>query len=112
MSRFHARTILALSAFWFSTGPASAQVERIWLTHRTNDPSKLVVNWTTKMPGESQVRFGPSKDYGQEVHVPGNTTLHHVEIPVAKKDAEVNGTAGLSDRWRRAPRTPARIRAK
>src|SRR5207244_13640820 len=74
----------------FVASPASAQVERIWLTHRTNDPSKLVVNWTTKSPGDSKVRFGPSKEYGQEVHVPGNKTLHHVEIPVAKKDTEVH----------------------
>src|SRR5688572_33349836 len=65
---------------------APAQVERIWLTHRSNDPSKIVVNWTTKTPGDSKVRFGLTKDYGQEVHVPGKTTLHHVEIPLPKKD--------------------------
>ena len=64
---------------------ASAQVERIWLTHRTNDPSKIVVNWTTKTPADSKVRFGPTKDYGQEAHVPGSMTLHHVEIPLATK---------------------------
>lgn len=72
------------------TSPANAQVERIWLTHRTNDPSKLVVNWTTKSSGDSKVRFGPTKDYGQEVHVAGDTTLHHVEIPIPNKDAEVH----------------------
>lgn len=70
--------------------PAAAQVERIWLTHRSNDPSKIVVNWTTKMPGESQVRFGPTKDYGQLIGASGYTTFHRVEIPVAKKDAEVH----------------------
>ena len=63
--------------------PASAQVERIWLTHRTSDPSKLVVNWTSKSPGDSRVRFGPTAKYGEEVHVPGSRTLHHVEIPFA-----------------------------
>lgn len=66
---------------------ALAQVERVWLTHRSNDPSKIVVNWTTRVPGDSRVRFGLTKDYGEEVHVPGKTTLHHVEIPLAKKDA-------------------------
>ena len=65
---------------------SSAQVERIWLTHKTNDPSKLVVNWTTKLPGDSRVRYGPTKEYGQEVTVPGSTTLHHVEIPLTKKE--------------------------
>jgi hypothetical protein len=68
------------------THPASAQIERIWLTHRTNDPSKLVVNWTTKAPGDSKVRYGPTTAYGQEVHVPGKRTLHHVEIPLVTKD--------------------------
>ena len=90
MSRFRAWTILALAAFWFSTGPAFAQVERIWLTHRSNDPSKLVVNWTTKMPGESQVRIGPTKDYGQLIGVSAYSKFHRVEIPVATKDAEVH----------------------
>lgn len=32
---------------------AQAQVERVWLTHRSNDPSRLVVSWTTKQPGEA-----------------------------------------------------------
>jgi hypothetical protein len=66
--------------------PASAQVERIWLTHRTNDPSKLVVNWTTKLPGDSKVRFGLTREYEREVVVPGSRTLHQVEIPLLKKD--------------------------
>ncbi len=74
----------SLSAVLILAYPASPQVERIWLTHRTNDPSKLVVNWTTKTPGDSKVKFGPTMDYGQEVKAPGNTTLHHVEIPLPK----------------------------
>lgn len=82
--------LLGLSAFLLFASSASAQVERIWLTHRTNDPSKIVVNWTTKKPGESQVRFGPTKDYGQLIGVSGFTTFHRVEIPVGKKDAEVH----------------------
>ena len=69
---------------------APAQVERIWLTYRTNDPSKIVVNWTTKTPGDSKVSFGPTKDHGKELRVAENVTLHHVEIPAAKKDAEVH----------------------
>ncbi len=62
--------------------PAPAQVERIWLTHRTSDPSMAVVAWTTKTPGDSAMRFGPTKAYGREVRGAGNTTLHHVEIPL------------------------------
>jgi hypothetical protein len=65
---------------------AIAQVERVWLTHKSNDPSRLVVSWMTTEPGESVVRFGTSPDYGQEVRVEGNRTLHHVEIPLTEKD--------------------------
>jgi hypothetical protein len=80
----------AITASLLLASPVLAQVERIWLTHRTSDPSRIVVNWTTKTPGDSKVRFGPSKEYGQQAHVPGNRTLHHVEIPLANKDAEVH----------------------
>src|SRR4051812_18422998 len=76
--------------------PVSAQVERIWLTHRTSDPSKVVVNWTTKAPGESNVRFGPTKDYGQDARAAGSTTLHHVEIPLPK-NGEVHYSVSTGD---------------
>jgi hypothetical protein len=46
----------AVTAAVLSASPAPAQVERIWLTHRTTDPSKVVVGWTTKAPGGSTVR--------------------------------------------------------
>lgn len=67
-----------------------AQVERVWLTHQTHEPSKLVVNWTTKSPGDSLVQFGPSAAYGQEVHVSGNRKLHHVEIPLPEAGAALH----------------------
>jgi hypothetical protein len=90
--------LLAAAFFLFvSVPPASAQVERIWLTHRTNDPSKIVLNWMTKMPGDSKVRFGLTKDYGQEVVVPGKNTLHHVEILLAKKDAVYHYSVSTGD---------------
>ena len=90
--------VLAVSIIWLAiaSDPASAQVERIWLTHRTSDPSKLVVNWTTKTPGDSKVKFGPTKDFGQEVNAMGTTTLHHVEIPVPKS-GEVHYSVSTGD---------------
>ena len=62
-------------------------MERVWLTHRSNDPSKAVVNWTTGQPGDSVVRYGLSELYDQEVRIDGNRILHHVEIPLAERDA-------------------------
>src|SRR5688500_6008174 len=71
---------------WHFCSAAFAQVERVWLTHRTNDPCMLIVNWTSKEPGDSVVRFGLSSQYGEEARVAGSRTLHHVEIPIAAKD--------------------------
>lgn len=64
---------------------AIGQIERIWLTHKTNDSSKIVVSWQTTKPGNSVVRYGLSKEYSQVVTVEENVTLHHVEIPLAEK---------------------------
>ena len=55
-------------------------IDQIWLGHRSHDPGKLVVNWVSKEPGESIVRFGRTEEYGQEVRIANDTTLHHVEI--------------------------------
>lgn len=66
--------------------PASAGVNRIWLTHQSPDPSKIVVSWQTAEPGPSLVEFGTSAALGETVSVEGSRTLHHVEIPLAEKD--------------------------
>jgi len=75
------------ASIWFLLcSSAIAQVERVWLSHQTNDPSKLVVSWTTKTPGDSHVRFGTTRAYDQEMRVAGSRMLHHVEIPLAKRN--------------------------
>lgn len=71
----------------FNPAPGSAEVKRIWLTHQSPDPSKLVVSWETSEPGESVVEFGTSAALGETVSVAGSRTLHHVEIPLKAKDA-------------------------
>ena len=43
-----------------------------------------MVNWISKEPGESIVRFGRTDEYGQEVRIANDTTLHHVEIPLVE----------------------------
>jgi len=75
--------ILLLLAF---ASTVSAQVERVWLTHKSATPSHLVVSWETKLPGDSTVEFGTTTKYGETVNVPGSRTLHHVEIPLVKTD--------------------------
>ena len=65
----------------------AGEIERIWLTHKTSDPTRIVVNWETDKPGDSVVGFGLTKEYEQEVRIEENTTLHHVEIPLKHRDA-------------------------
>jgi hypothetical protein len=74
------------SASLFLVATASAEVKRVWLTHQSPDPSKIVVSWQTTEPGPSRVEFGTSPALGQSASVEGRRTLHHVEIPLAEKD--------------------------
>lgn len=65
---------------------SAAEINRIWLTHKTPNPNKIVVNWMTDEPGDSVVHFGLTKDYGKKVKIDENTKLHHVEIPLQHRD--------------------------
>lgn len=80
-----------------SCSSAPAQVERVWLGHRSNNPSEMVVNWMTTEPGESVVRFGRTANYGQEVRVASNTTMHHVVIPIAEADGVYHYSVSTGD---------------
>ncbi|MBL9117408.1 MAG: metallophosphoesterase [Verrucomicrobiaceae bacterium] len=64
----------------------AAPVEHIWLTHASNDPSKIVINWETDTPGNSLVEFGTNAALGNKVSVSEQVTLHHVEIPLESRD--------------------------
>jgi hypothetical protein len=44
---------IAIFCVLLSCSSSFAQVDRIWLGHRSNNPSKVVVNWMTKEPGDS-----------------------------------------------------------
>jgi hypothetical protein len=60
----------ALTLLLFAIAPqltAAAEITRIWLTHKTNDPSKIVVNWMSDEPRDSVVRFSLTADYGETV---------------------------------------------
>jgi len=81
------KTIPMLLLFLAAPNLAAGEIERIWLTHKTNDPKRIVVNWETDKPGDSIVAFGLTKEYGQEVRIDESTTLHHVEIPLKHRDA-------------------------
>ncbi len=59
---------------------------RIWLSHRSNDPSSIVISWQTDLPGDSVVYYGVANEEEHRQAQDENVTLHHVEIPLVKKD--------------------------
>ncbi len=64
-------------------GVSTAQVERIWLTHPTNKPDTLAINWETVLPGNSVVHYGTTEQYDSVVVVSENTRLHQVKIALS-----------------------------
>ena len=90
---------LAAACVFFCCSPAFAQVERVWLGHRSHDPGKLVVNWMTTEPGDSVVRFGRTAEYGHEVRVANDSTMHHVEIPLEESGGEYHYFVSTGDQY-------------
>jgi len=79
--------LMLLLCFLVPQGVDAGDITRVWLTHRSNDPSRIVVNWMTDVPGESVVRFGLMGNEAETVRIDEQTTLHHVEIPLRHRDA-------------------------
>ncbi|QDT25049.1 hypothetical protein Enr10x_03430 [Gimesia panareensis] len=77
---------LLLSLCLLPATVAAAEIERIWLTCNAPQPDRIVVNWQSDQPGDSVVHFGLSPEKLQTISQPGNTRLHHVEIPLTKQD--------------------------
>jgi hypothetical protein len=78
--------LAGLATSSYTVAGSDLPITSIWLTHRTNDPSRIVVSWLSDQPGDATVQFGLNGQYGQTVHVNENTTLHHVEIPLTEHD--------------------------
>ncbi|MBT5019199.1 MAG: fibronectin type III domain-containing protein, partial [Planctomicrobium sp.] len=74
-----------LLLFFLVSTVEAAKIERIWLTHQSSNPGKIVVNWMSDHPGDSVVRFGLTKEYGETKRIDETTTLHHVEIPLNRR---------------------------
>ena len=91
------RTLMFVSLLSLLCSTVFAQVERVWLTHGSNDPGKITVNWTTKQPGESLVRYGLTDQYDSEVRSAGNRSLHHVEIPIPRRGATYHYAVSSGD---------------
>lgn len=73
-------------AFMINVSQVTAQITRIWLTHRTDKPSHIVINWESQKPGNSEVYFYCDKNNEYHIIKNENVTLHHIEIPLGKTD--------------------------
>jgi hypothetical protein len=74
--------LLLCAAFMLVVFPASATpITRIWLTHKTSEPTRLMVNCESKEAGPSRVEYGPSEALGKSESATDSTTLHHIEVP-------------------------------
>jgi hypothetical protein len=80
--------------YLFTACTVHAQVERVWLTYQSTDPSHLVVNWETSKPASSIVNYGRTAKYDRVASVEGAATLHHVEIAIPNKDASWHYSVG------------------
>ena len=79
MLRFFLPLVLATTA-------SAAPIERLWLTHATNDPSRIVINWETDKPAGSVVEYDTSPALTRRLTSDDQVTLHHVEIPLEQRD--------------------------
>jgi hypothetical protein len=65
----------------------AAEIERIWLTHQTHEPTAIVINWESAQPGDAHVEYGPAADrLTGHADASEQTTLHHVEIPLREHE--------------------------
>ena len=60
----------------------AAEITRIWLTHRTHEPTSIVVNWETPEPGNSIVHAAGGDQPLVKYAVEEQVTLHAVSIPL------------------------------
>ncbi len=80
------RVLIVFLIFTSFHNNSIVQIKRIWLTHRTNEPSHIVINWQSEKPGPSEVWFRTDNGKEHQIIVNDETTLHHVEIPLREKN--------------------------
>lgn len=65
---------------------AEPAIQRVWLSFQRETPTHVTVNWETSQPGDSEVSFGVTEQLGEKVSRQEQVTLHHIEIPISRKD--------------------------
>jgi hypothetical protein len=81
--------VLLVAAARSSATAADPPITRLWLSHRSPDPQKVVINWESPEPGNSVVQFHSGTGQPKSVTKDEMVTLHHVEIDVPADWTEV-----------------------
>jgi len=80
------RIILSLVLLCVAAAGEEPAIRCIWLSYKSNDPSKVVVNWETEKPAMlASVQYGATEaceETKMALQGPKESTLHHIEIPV------------------------------
>ncbi len=75
--------ILFFAPVLFVAFPAvAAPIERVWLSHASHDPSRLVINWETSFRVAGIVEFGADAALGHSVAATRQASRHHVTTPL------------------------------
>ena len=78
--------MLRFFVFLLATPAFAAPIGRVWLTHASPDPSRIVINWETDNPANSTVEYGSDSMPERLVSSDAKVTLHHIEIPLEQRD--------------------------
>lgn len=68
-----------------ATAVAQEPITRIWLSHQSQDPNQVVVNWESAAAGDSRVVIHDNEARVAGVTAIGNSTLHHVEVDLPER---------------------------
>lgn len=83
---FNSRCLSSILFLFTATLAAGEEpITRIWLSHRSPDPNKVVVNWESAKPGDSRVTIRDSEARVAGVTALGDSTLHHVEVELPER---------------------------
>ena len=65
------------------------EIDAVWLTYNAEEPSRIVLNWTTSAPSESRAEYGATAALGSRIVSNKKKTLHFAEIPLSNARGEI-----------------------
>lgn len=95
---FNTQCLSSILFLLTATAVAQEPITRIWLSHRSQDPNKVVVNWESVEAGDSAVTILEGRERNRVRGVTGSRTLHHVEMEVPERGEMVTYQVETNER--------------